>query len=660
MPAKNRNRPIASQRYRTKTFTGCWTCRAKHVKCDEHRPTCSRCRNSKIECEGYGVRLLWNSARAPTARRELIDGYNISISGPPPKPAFAKPTNGNTQLPQDPVGWSGEGCNQGLETALVAIDTATLQSNPQTSPQPSQREWCSSTLVPTSTTPSCSIATDHTSHSQPLLDTLAQDQNMVLSHQDSPAAGSSRSARRSPAAMPESESTPPQTASPSGIYHIPQSISDDQTSASEFLAVEYDPKTVRALVEEPSNVSNDVSRSCSRPSEPRHNERHLDTLPESSVQRTILNYWTVHLCDTVLPVPNLQNPLREIFMPIALEGARSPSGSSTAATAVFHLICTASAFQLSRIREDAAERRQFARLALSHHNLGLLHLRRNLLTSQREQYVAVLAALTMCVIVETITVSNPSWSDHFLGALNWIRNIEPEFWSRSNSASVVYQMFVGLAILSMSPFILDGECRSNISYIDFHCPPELYCLDRIYGIPYETLKVINTLNNTQNLGSARDLDLMEMEMYLAAPKISIQGDANQESKLLYHLNYAFYYAALIYFARTIRKTPVADVQPLVEKSLEHLETTISCTAKSFSPLVWTAAITAFEMADTFLRKRFLTLLELFWKKTDFDVWEKVNVLTTRLWVERDSIDGEKNLQWQEFLRMEPELRLMMV
>lgn len=42
-----------------KTYSGCWTCRARKVKCDEGRPTCRQCRRNGRECEGYNVRLRW-------------------------------------------------------------------------------------------------------------------------------------------------------------------------------------------------------------------------------------------------------------------------------------------------------------------------------------------------------------------------------------------------------------------------------------------------------------------------------------------------------------------------------------------------------------------------------------------------------------------------
>lgn len=44
---------------RVKTFTGCWTCRSRKVKCDLQRPGCKRCERSGLTCGGYEVKLRW-------------------------------------------------------------------------------------------------------------------------------------------------------------------------------------------------------------------------------------------------------------------------------------------------------------------------------------------------------------------------------------------------------------------------------------------------------------------------------------------------------------------------------------------------------------------------------------------------------------------------
>lgn len=59
MPFPARHPRSQQPRKRTKTFTGCWTCRSRKIKCDETRPICSQCCAKGLECEGYGVRLQW-------------------------------------------------------------------------------------------------------------------------------------------------------------------------------------------------------------------------------------------------------------------------------------------------------------------------------------------------------------------------------------------------------------------------------------------------------------------------------------------------------------------------------------------------------------------------------------------------------------------------
>lgn len=54
---------------RRKTFTGCWTCRERHVKCDEQRPRCKRCVVGNFTCQGYGTRLTWLTPGSQRASR---------------------------------------------------------------------------------------------------------------------------------------------------------------------------------------------------------------------------------------------------------------------------------------------------------------------------------------------------------------------------------------------------------------------------------------------------------------------------------------------------------------------------------------------------------------------------------------------------------------
>ncbi|KAI5954659.1 ARG81 [Candida jiufengensis] len=45
---------------RQKTFTGCFTCRSRKIKCDLRRPHCEKCLKAKLICAGYDINLRWS------------------------------------------------------------------------------------------------------------------------------------------------------------------------------------------------------------------------------------------------------------------------------------------------------------------------------------------------------------------------------------------------------------------------------------------------------------------------------------------------------------------------------------------------------------------------------------------------------------------------
>src|ERR1700760_275095 len=104
MPPRVKKRvSVAGKKHRTKTFTGCWTCRARHVKCDERRPSCLRCTNSKIYCEGYEVRLSWTSTRSSVIRRQVVNGDRDSNPGPRIQQISANANSETVEQPEDAV-----------------------------------------------------------------------------------------------------------------------------------------------------------------------------------------------------------------------------------------------------------------------------------------------------------------------------------------------------------------------------------------------------------------------------------------------------------------------------------------------------------------------------------------------------------------------------
>lgn len=644
----------ARRKHRSKTFTGCWTCRARHVKCDEDRPVCRRCTDAKIDCQGYGVRLQWDSGRAPAARRTLRSGGTIAIGS-------LRDTDedvvGNVAGSPKHSGLAEISCSgtSRRTTTITAIENIASGSNSARN-RTRNRSFSSTSSQPIQNQ---SFAASENTDSflpfyEPNLPTLdsTEDADWCNRH--------SVEIAQLPVAVVE-RTVSADIHGPHQTLHHNMVLSDGAPgNGGDKISTISDNARIPQVTDSSPGSSGRASNGLAT--------KYLNTLPDITHQRQILEFWSVHFCDMILPLAGSFNPLREFFTPIALEGTRATPGSSSAAMAVFHLLCTASAFQLSRTKTDKVERDIFSKLAIYHQNEGLSHLRRNLLTNQREEYVPLLAAVTLCIINETMSVSNPSWRVHFDGAIGWVRTVEPEFWTRSETSCVIYQMFAGLAILGLSPFELDRKGNIREPIIIFQCPKEFYCLDRIYGIPYASLKTINDIDRlSSGLGAqeqarynTRDLDILEMEMYLDVPGTSTTVRGGQKDLLIYHLNYSFHYATIIYFKRTLRKDLVSEVQSLVEKSLYHLEASILCDPRSYCPALWTAVITAFEISNESLRKRFIILVDKFSNKADFDIWDRVRRTVISLWAVRDNGNGTSDLTWQDFLRLEPSLVLMLV
>ncbi|CCD25330.1 Zn(II)2Cys6 transcription factor domain-containing protein NDAI_0F00110 [Naumovozyma dairenensis CBS 421] len=63
------------QLHRNRSYSGCWTCRARKVKCDTQRPKCCRCKQLGIECGGYDIKLQW-------ANPIKFDKYGVQLTNP--------------------------------------------------------------------------------------------------------------------------------------------------------------------------------------------------------------------------------------------------------------------------------------------------------------------------------------------------------------------------------------------------------------------------------------------------------------------------------------------------------------------------------------------------------------------------------------------------
>ncbi|KAL6889181.1 fungal-specific transcription factor domain-containing protein [Trichoderma evansii] len=50
----------------TRSFSACWTCRRRRVKCNGVGLPCNQCKKCRLECEGYSIQLVWVDPKTGT------------------------------------------------------------------------------------------------------------------------------------------------------------------------------------------------------------------------------------------------------------------------------------------------------------------------------------------------------------------------------------------------------------------------------------------------------------------------------------------------------------------------------------------------------------------------------------------------------------------
>jgi arginine metabolism regulation protein II len=58
MSDSGKNSPTPKKR--SKTFSGCFTCRSRKIRCDMRRPKCQNCVKAGLTCSGYDINLKWS------------------------------------------------------------------------------------------------------------------------------------------------------------------------------------------------------------------------------------------------------------------------------------------------------------------------------------------------------------------------------------------------------------------------------------------------------------------------------------------------------------------------------------------------------------------------------------------------------------------------
>ncbi|KNG81737.1 hypothetical protein ANOM_009138 [Aspergillus nomiae NRRL 13137] len=315
---------------RSKTFTGCWTCRSRRVKCDEQRPSCQRCRRSGRTCQGYGVRLGWTNSSGTVTQRRLLRSTRATAEL---SPAAVKDIL--SDLDHSP----GKVIAQRGPFSVFSVSVSEDSSR------------------------NVRVHNHRESSTESFNGVLPYPHDLSVS--PSPDASFMAQCRLFP--------EPPKCVlNEDALVKIGQITPNPSQTGRRRCAADTNDKIQARLVEKA------------------HISSSLNPTSMSPLEIELIHHWVVFLSGNLLLIDLPDNPCRTVFMPLALKGLNSSASESNMHRAVFHGLCAASAFSLYHLRSES----KYQSLAVQHDQQAIQHLRQNLRPGSRLDETTLVAVLT--------------------------------------------------------------------------------------------------------------------------------------------------------------------------------------------------------------------------------------------------------------------------
>lgn len=422
---KTRNRAIKAKETKTtrrpRTFTGCGTCRSRHLKCDEAKPICSSCRRLNLECQGYTPRLLWLPASQTADNMHESNEDTQSNSFRFPLFSDTDRTSMSADMIGSLDGRSADNALQSLDTASstsilprtigpfglfsindelsIVSDETNIQKNEDICPLPVQDgELPSLSSISISDSLWDSFSTDSTSTVIPFSTELLATDSTVLNDSflfDSLGLHDAASPIRSPrinSPVPKTPCNASDEPDSRGSNHM-QEIANDTETASPFAQ---------------SLLANEVSANGDNlPWLPSRLE--TPTLPPHTA--TLLQYLQSDVLDTkTSSSPQGMSPWRHLFLPCALETVAETTlwnSASTVRRSILSSLLAKSAFHLCRnLPRNSSSAKFWHKIGKGHYIDSRRHLAAALKAGdQNVKYTEMLMAILGAGVVSVSTQS---------------------------------------------------------------------------------------------------------------------------------------------------------------------------------------------------------------------------------------------------------------
>ncbi|KAL4815505.1 fungal-specific transcription factor domain-containing protein [Aspergillus spinulosporus] len=373
---------------RSLSYTGCWTCRKRRIKCDERPVACRVCQRAGLDCAGYDVRLIWN-AGSNTSRRRI-------------KPCAL-------------------GCAP-MTKAQVARALATIEKSTTNSIGPFSVFASQPPSAIRSDTPDRShsllppdeydgdIFTDSTGHASctPSHSADGSAADRILDHRQAAAQNSSSPVEELPthhlpnasSALPHQSAEFPipvdDIASWDGTFIVSpgQSLTSDFSGGLQLVNRSLDADNCDFRFHQPVVSSPPFSDTQGLPTSashvvlgsrdpPRADGSSPSTMIEYTTATMLMDHYMQHVVHLMQPVSHPRNPFKTVYLPLALHGSSQLGQSGrrsqlqSASIAAFHSLLSTAAANLQRMQ---GEQEALEQLACHHKQRSLIALQSALAT----------------------------------------------------------------------------------------------------------------------------------------------------------------------------------------------------------------------------------------------------------------------------------------
>ncbi|KAG4271385.1 hypothetical protein FPRO04_10990 [Fusarium proliferatum] len=630
-------------RKKSKTFTGCWTCRARRVKCDEVQPVCNRCTKARRICEGYGVRLTWTSDEKDIPFRVLIDLDTDAVEIPPEdlddmihKCGYTEASHETQTFGPFSVFSAGQSNNfesseqrhldkkEGREDRRLQGEAAT--ENPYT---PSSHESligiCQHSL-PESSNEALSDVTIFDNFARQATSSncgyVDGNDDLVLDELFSTECFFGPSSLE-----PES-----QASLWAGLEMFQFDMESDSTSDVET--------SLEGCATSDHAQFNDIPFSFWHEVPPPQTS--LTPIPMSRQKTELIHHWLVHMCRNMVPIDTLDNPYRVTYLRLASGGV---NGTSKSHIAVLHGVCAAAAHNLNTLRHDKTNTQ-----SAWNAQVALQNLQESISQPKGMDHASVLAAIAMCIMQDTMTGHPRGWRTHIQAALRIIvlgklyQGLDP-----GSELHVVVLQCLCLVVLG------DVDAQHDLADMVSQLPRTEDYVSKHHSVTKDIVSIISRINTLSKQDDTRDLamvDQLELQIYLQVNPTTQHNRFRSEKVNFINQHYAsvWHYATIIHFQRRIRHKPAEQLQDIVSEALAHLEAAEDVATELDGCIVlWPCMVVATECYDEEHKTRALS----WFKKKDRHAFANVSLASSiclEYWNWRDrNPSWALTTSWQDFV-----------